>query len=342
VARGLTVAYSLAEGVMETRALGCAGRDVSVIGVGAWQLGGDWGTVPEADALAVLHAATERGVTLIDTADVYGDGRSEQLIGRFLTETDAQDLFVATKMGRRAAQKPENYNRENFLRWVSRSFENLGVDALDLIQLHCPPMPVFRDDVVFDALDELVDKGLVRAYGVSVETCEQALIAIGRPGTATVQIILNCFRQRPLEEVLPAARAAGVGIIARVPLASGLLSGKYDETTTFPADDHRSFNRQGESFDVGETFAGVPYDVGLRAVRELAALVPPGMTMAQFALRWIIDQSGVTTVIPGARNPAQAYSNAAAAESPSLTEQQRAGVRDVYDRHIREHVHHRW
>jgi aryl-alcohol dehydrogenase-like predicted oxidoreductase len=327
---------------METRTLGRAGRDVSVIGLGAWQLGGDWGTVPEADALAVLRAATERGVTFIDTADVYGDGRSEQLIGRFLTERDPKSLFVATKMGRRVAQQPENYTRENFLSWVSRSLENLGVQALDLVQLHCPPTPVFHDDLVFAALDELVDKGLVRAYGVSVETCEQALAAIRRPGTATVQIILNCFRQRPLEEVLPAAQEAEVGIIARVPLASGLLSGKYDETTTFPADDHRSFNRQGESFDVGETFAGVPYDVGLRAVRELTAFVPPGMTMAQFALRWIIDQPGVTTVIPGARNPGQAYANAAAAEFPPLTQEQLAGVRQVYDRHIRAHVHDRW
>src|SRR5215207_4722573 len=209
---------------METRTLGRAGRDVSVIGFGAWQLGGDWGTVPEADALAVLRAATERGVTFIDTADVYGDGRSEQLIGRFLTERDPKSLFVATKMGRRVAQQPENYTRENFLSWVSRSLENLGVEALDLVQLHCPPTPIFDDDLVFAALDELVDKGLVRAYGVSVETCEQALAAIRRPGTATVQIILNCFRQRPLEEVLPAAQEAGVGIIARVPLASGLLS----------------------------------------------------------------------------------------------------------------------
>jgi aryl-alcohol dehydrogenase-like predicted oxidoreductase len=327
---------------METRRLGRTGRDVSVVGLGAWQLGGDWGTVPEADALAVVAAATDSGVTFIDTADVYGDGRSEQLIGRFLASRPLQDLFVATKMGRRVPQRPENYHRDNFVKWVDRSVTNLGVDALDLVQLHCPPTEVYRDDAVFAALDELVEKGLARSYGVSVETCEQALIAIGRPGTATVQIILNCFRQRPLEEVLPAARDAGVGIIARVPLASGLLSGKYDESTTFAPDDHRSFNRRGEAFDVGETFAGVPYDVGLRAIRELAHLVPSGMTMAQFALRWIIDQPAVTTVIPGARNPDQAYGNAAAASFPPLSDEQLAGVREVYDRHIRQYVHDRW
>jgi aryl-alcohol dehydrogenase-like predicted oxidoreductase len=327
---------------LETRTLGRTNRDVSVIGLGAWQLGGDWGTVPESDALAVLSAATESGMTFIDTADVYGDGRSEQVIGRFLELQSPRDLFVATKMGRRVAQVPENYTRENFASWVDRSRKNLGVEALDLIQLHCPPTPVYRDDSVFDALDELVDDGLVRAYGVSVETCAEALMAIGRPGTATVQIILNCFRQRPLEEVLPAAREAGVGIIARVPLASGLLTGKYDETTTFAPNDHRSFNRRGEAFDVGETFAGVPYEVGLRAVRELAPLVPSGMTMAQFALRWIIDQPGVTTVIPGARNPSQADGNAAAAAFPPLTDEQLTGVREVYDQHIRQYVHHRW
>jgi aryl-alcohol dehydrogenase-like predicted oxidoreductase len=327
---------------MEERILGRTGRSVGVVGLGAWQLGGDWGTVPESEALAVLHAATEDGVNLIDTADVYGDGRSEQLIGRFLAASDGDRLFVATKMGRRVAQEPANYNRQNFLSWVDRSRRNLRVDALDLVQLHCPPTPVFSDDAVFDALEELVAAGRIRAYGVSVETCEQALTAIRRYRPASVQIILNCFRQRPLDEVLPAARAAGVGIIARVPLASGLLSGRYDEKTTFAPDDHRSFNRRGEAFDVGETFAGVPYEVGLAAVRELAPLVPADMTMAQFALRWIIDQPGVTTVIPGARNPGQAHGNASAARVPPLTQEQRAGVREVYNRLIRPHVHHRW
>jgi aryl-alcohol dehydrogenase-like predicted oxidoreductase len=326
---------------MQTRTLGRTGRQVGVVGLGAWQLGADWGSVSADDARAVLRATVEAGVTMIDTADVYGDGRSEWFIGELLDQADA-DLFVATKMGRRVEQRPEAYTLENFREWTDRSRRNLGVDMLDLVQLHCPPTVVYADDTVFDALDELVAEGRTGAYGVSVETCDEALAAIQRPGVATVQIILNCFRQKPLEEVLPAARDAGVGIIARVPLASGLLSGRYDETTTFPADDHRTFNRQGESFDVGETFAGVPYEVGLAAVRELTPLVPETMTMAQFALRWIIDQPGVSTVIPGARNSEQARANAAAAELPPLTDEQMAGVRDVYDRLIRPHVHHRW
>lgn len=318
---------------METRTLGSTGRTVSVVGLGAWQLGDAWGTVSDQDARAVLRAAVDHRITLIDTADVYGDGRSERFIGELLRETDG--LFVATKMGRRVPQQPEHYHQDNFRAWVDRSRRNLGVEVLDLVQLHCPPTPVYADDAVFESLDQLVAGGHIRAYGASVETCDQALAAIRRPGVASVQIILNCFRQKPLEEVLPAARQAGVGIIARVPLASGLLSGRYDETTTFPADDHRQFNRHGEQFDVGETFAGVPYKVGLAAARELGAT-------AQFALRWILDQPGVTTVIPGARNAAQVAANAAAAELPPLTADQQAAVRDVYDRLIRPHVHHRW
>jgi aryl-alcohol dehydrogenase-like predicted oxidoreductase len=312
-----------------------------VVGLGAWQLGGSWGTVTADDARKVLHAAVGSGVTLIDTADVYGDGRSERFVGELLAEGGG-DAFVATKMGRRVDQRPDNYTAANFRSWIDRSLSNLGVDALDLVQLHCPPTAVYSDGAVFDGLDQLVADGRIRAYGVSVETCDEALAAIGRPGVATVQIILNCFRQKPVEEVLPAAAEAGVGIIARVPLASGLLSGRYDEQTTFAADDHRNFNRHGESFDVGETFAGVPYDAGLAAVRELAPLVPSTMTTSQFALRWIIDQPGVTTVIPGARNAEQARANAAAAEVPTLTGDQIAGVRDVYDRLIRAHVHDRW
>ncbi len=324
------------------RTLGRTGRKVSVIGLGAWQLGEAWGTVTAQDAHEVLDAAVATGVTMIDTADAYGDGRSERFIGELLARSAGRDLFVATKMGRRVEQRPENYNADNFRAWTDRSRSYLGVDSLDLVQLHCPPSPVYADDAVFDALDGLVAAGAIRAYGVSVETCAEALAAIRRPGVATVQIILNCFRQKPLDEVLPAATEAGVGIIARVPLASGLLSGKYDETTTFDADDHRTFNRHGESFDVGETFAGVPFEVGLAAVRELAPLVPDSMSMSQFALRWILDQPGVTTVIPGARNAEQARANAAAAEVPSLSTEQIDGVRDVYDRLIRPHVHDRW
>src|SRR3954451_14902591 len=272
---------------METRRLGRTGRDVGVVGLGAWQLGSDWGSVDKNDALAVLRAAVEGGVTFIDTADVYGDGRSERLVGQVLKSHEG--LNVATKMGRRVEQVPENYTLENFRAWNYRSRQNLGVDTIDLVQLHCPPTPVYSDDAVFDALDTLVDEGRITSYGVSVETCAEALTAIARPNVASVQIILNAFRLKPLDEVLPAAREAGVGVIARVPLASGLLSGRYDENTTFGADDHRNFNRHGEAFDVGETFAGVPFDVGIAAARELKALLDPGSTLAQFALRWVID-----------------------------------------------------
>ena len=323
--------------------LGRTGKQVGVIGLGCWQLGGDWGQVDDADALAVLHAAVDTGVTFLDTADVYGDGRSESLIGRFLKERGHEGLVVATKAGRRAnPHVPEAYSAANLRAWIDRSRSNLGMDTLDLVQLHCPPTPVYSTDAVFDALDGLVESGAVAAYGVSVETADEALTAIARPHVATVQIILNAFRLKPLERVLPAARGAGVGIIARVPLASGLLSGKYDETTTFAANDHRSYNRHGEAFDVGETFSGVPYEVGVRAARDLAAVVPGGARTAAFALRWIVDQDGVSVVIPGARNPDQARANASAAEVPPLTDEQHAAVREVYDRHIREHVHHRW
>lgn len=327
---------------MEKRTFGRIGRDVGVIGLGAWQLGADWGSVSEEDALAVLAAAVDAGVTFLDTADVYGDGRSEQLIGRFLRERPGADLMVATKMGRRMAQEPENYTLDNFRAWTDRSRTNLGVDTLDLVQLHCPPTPVFSSDAVFDALDTLVAEDRIRAYGVSVETCDQACTAIARPHLASVQIILNALRLKPVTEVLPVAAAAGVGVIARVPLASGLLSGRYDENTRFADDDHRTFNRHGEAFDVGETFSGVDFAVGLQAVRRLSPLVPDGMAMAQFALRWIVDQPGLTVVIPGARNPEQARANAAVADLAPLSQQELATVGAVYDELIRPHVHHRW
>jgi aryl-alcohol dehydrogenase-like predicted oxidoreductase len=327
---------------MEKRTLGRTGRDVGVVGLGAWQLGADWGDVEESDAIAVLETALESGVTFIDTADAYGDGRSERIIGRLLREHPDAGVTVATKMGRRVEQVPENYTRENFRAWTDRSRRNLGVDTLDLVQLHCPPTPVYDQDDVFDALDGLVEDGRIAAYGVSVETVAEALRAIERPNVATVQIIVNCFRQKPLEQVLPAARKAGVGIIARVPLASGLLSGKYDEHTTFGEDDHRNYNRTGEAFDVGETFAGVPFEVGLQAVAELKGLLRADEAMARFAIRWIVDQPDVSVVIPGARNPDQARSNAAAATAPPLTDEQLAGVREVYDRLVRPHVHDRW
>ncbi len=328
---------------MEKRTLGRTGRQVGVIGLGAWQLGGDWGEVGEEDALATLRGAVDAGVTFIDTADVYGDGRSERIVGALLRERPEADLFVATKMGRRAdPHEAAAYTADAFRAWNDRSRANLGVDTLDLVQLHCPPPEVYDNEAVFDALDAMVEEGRIRAYGVSVETTDQALWAIRRPGVASIQIILNCFRQKPLERVLPAAVEAGVGIIARVPLASGLLSGKYDESTTFAADDHRNYNRNGEAFDVGETFSGVDYNTGVKVAREIGSLAPEGVTTAQLALRWVIDQPGVSVVIPGARNADQARANAGAADVPALPESALTRIRELYDESIREQVHHRW
>jgi len=327
---------------MEQRVLGKTGRPVSVVGLGTWQLGADWGLVSEADALAVLRTAVESGVTFFDTADVYGDGRSEQIIGRFIAGINAPGVTVATKMGRRVAQVPENYILENFRAWTDRSRVNLGVDRLDLVQLHCPPTPVYSTDAVYDALDTLVAEERIAAYGVSVETSAEALAAIAHPAVATVQIILNAFRRKPLDEVLPAAAAAGVGIIVRVPLASGLLSGRYTPQTAFAADDHRTYNRHGEAFDAGETFSGVDFDTGVDAAREFAALAPPAATPAQAALAWVIQQPGVSTVIPGARSPDQAHQNAAAAGLPPFTDAQLNAIQAIYDRRIRAQVHHQW
>jgi aryl-alcohol dehydrogenase-like predicted oxidoreductase len=327
---------------MEQREIGRLRRSVSVVGLGTWQLGADWGAVSDQDALSVLAASAATGISMFDTADVYGDGRSEQLIGRFRAAHPELDLLVATKMGRRAEQRLQEYTLTNFRAWTDRSRTNLGVDTLDLVQLHCPPDEVFASDEVFDGLDTLVEEQRIRAYGVSVETCAQALTAIGRPGVATVQIILNAFRQKPLDEVLPAAAAAGVGIIARVPLASGLLSGKYRHDTQFAEDDHRSFNRSGEAFDVGETFAGVDFHTGVDAAREFAGLLPDGLPPAAAALRWVIDQPGVSTVIPGARNVEQARSNATAAELPPLGKELIGAIGELYDRRIRPDVHQRW
>ncbi|GIH28372.1 aldo/keto reductase [Acrocarpospora phusangensis] len=315
---------------------------MSVIGLGTWQLGADWGEVADDTALAVLDAGLETGVTFFDTADVYGDGRSEQLIGSFLKSRSPEGVTVATKMGRRVPQRPEFYTLENFRAWTDRSRANLGVDTLDLVQLHCPPTIVYSTDEVFDALDTLVEEGRIAAYGVSVETREEALTAIARPGVASVQIILNMLRLGPLKDVLPAAQKAGVGIIARVPLASGLLSGKYDEHTEFPENDHRNYNRTGAAFDVGETFSGVDFATGLAAVRELAPLVPAEATMAQFALRWILDQPGVSVVIPGARNPQQARDNAAAAALSPLSDDTLNAIHHIYDSLIAPQIGDRW
>jgi aryl-alcohol dehydrogenase-like predicted oxidoreductase len=331
---------------MQSRVLGRTGRAVSAVGLGTWQLGADWGEVTESDAREVLEASAEQGVTFYDTADVYGDGRSEQIVGRFAAAHADAGFTVATKMGRRVDQVPENYTPEAFRAWIDRSRRNLGVDRLDLVQLHCPPSEVIEDDRTYDALDALVEDGSIAAYGVSVETVAQALAAIERPHLATVQIILNALRLKPLEQVLPAAEAAGVGIIARVPLASGLLSGKYDETTTFADDDHRTFNRDGSAFDVGETFSGVPFDVGLQAAGDFTRLVqesaPGDLTPAQAAIAWIWQQPGASTVIPGARNAEQARSNAAAGRAPDLGADFMDGVRSIYDSRVRELVHDRW
>ena len=327
---------------MEKRILGRTGREVGVIGQGCWQFGGDWGSVSDDSAMGVLHAAADSGVTFFDTADVYGDGHSEELVGRFLKERGGDDIMVATKLGRRANPfVTETYTRENIRAWTERSLKNLGVETIDLTQLHCPPTPVYTTDSVFDALDELVQEGKLRHYGVSVETVDEAMTALQRPTVATIQIILNVFRRKPLEQVLVKAHEAGVGIIARVPLASGLLSGKYDLTTEFAPNDHRNFNREGKAFDVGETFSGVPYEVGVKAAQEVAALTPEGWTTAQLALRWI-EQIGADTIIPGARSPEQARDNATVGDLPELSADVMAALEKIYDDSIREHVHGRW
>lgn len=328
---------------MQKRTTTRLGRDVSVIGLGTWQLGADWGDVSEADARAVLDASVDAGVTIVDTADVYGDGRSETLIGAYLADRPDLEVFVATKMGRRVPQVAENYVLEHFREWTDRSRRLLRRDTLDLVQLHCPPTDVYRSDAVFDALDTLVAEGAIARYGVSVETVEQALIAIDRPHVASVQIILNAFRLKPVDAVLPAAARAGVAVIARVPLASGLLSGRYTARTTFAENDHRSYNRHGEAFDVGETFSGVDFEAGVAAAHEFAALAEAhGLTAPVAALAWVAQLPGVTTVIPGARTVAQAVSNASAGAVAPLPPEFGDAVRALYDRYFREAVHGRW
>jgi aryl-alcohol dehydrogenase-like predicted oxidoreductase len=327
---------------MEQRQLGKTGRTVSVVGLGTWQLGADWGNVDQTEANDILRAAVDAGVTFFDTADVYGDGRSEQTIGAYLAANPGLDITVATKIGRRMEQKPENYTLANFRQWVDRSRRNLQTDCLDLVQLHCPPTPVYSRPEVYDALETLVSEGAIRNYGVSVERTDEALEAI-KHGTATIQIILNAFRLKPLDDVVPAAKAAGVGIIVRVPLASGLLSGKYSEDTSFAENDHRQYNRTGAAFDVGETFSGIDFQEGLKAVDEFRQLVPSGATTAQAAIAWIAAQDGVSTVIPGARNQEQARSNAASAGVlRNIDRNFDNGVRTIYDKYFREAVHPRW
>ena len=328
---------------MDQIAFGRTGRMTTRIGFGAWAIGGTWGEVSLEDAKAALHAALDAGMTFIDTADVYGDGRSERIIREVLAERPGAQPYVATKAGRRLhPHVPEAYTGAALEGFIDRSLQNLGVERLDLVQLHCPPTPVFANPQVFAALEAIKAKGKIADYGVSVETVEEARTAILQPGVVSVQIIYNLFRMKPADVFLAEARARNVAVIARVPLASGLLTGKMSATSQFAADDHRSFNRNGEAFDKGETFSGVPYDVALEAVEELRALVPQGAGMAAFALRWILMEAAVTVVIPGAKTPAQAIANAAAAAMDPLSETTMAAAREVYARRIAPHVEHLW
>lgn len=327
---------------MEYRPLGKTDFRLSTISFGAWAIGGSWGSVDDAESFAALQRAVELGVNFIDTADVYGDGRSEQLVARLRKECE-QPLIVATKAGR--ALNPHvasGYNRHNLTFFVERSLKNLQMEALDLLQLHCPPSEVYYMPETFGVLDDLVAQGKLRYYGVSVEKVEEALKAIEYPNVQSVQIIFNIFRQRPAELFFQEARRRQVGILARVPLASGLLTGKITRQTTFEADDHRSFNRYGEAFDRGETFAGVDFETSLQAVKELKSLLPPGMSLAQFALRWITMFPEVTCTIPGAKRPAQVEENIAAADFPAISPEIMAKVTALYDRSIRPLVHHYW
>jgi aryl-alcohol dehydrogenase-like predicted oxidoreductase len=327
---------------MEYRELGRTGWSVSTISFGAWAIGGTWGPVDDKESMAALHRALDLGVNFFDTADVYGDGLSERLLARLRKER-REKFYIATKAGRRLDPHiASGYSRQNLTSFVERSLKNLGVETLDLLQLHCPPTEVFYTPEVFDALDDLIKAGKVRYYGVSVEKVEEALKAIEYPSVQSVQIIFNVFRQRPAELFFKEAQRRRVGILARVPLASGLLTGKFTKTSTFDQDDHRAYNRHGESFDRGETFSGLDYDIGLQAVDALRPLVPRGQTMAQLALRWILMFPAVTCTIPGAKRPKQVEDNVRAADLPPLSEQTMAGIGEVYNQHVRRHVHFYW
>ena len=315
---------------------------VSEISFGAWAIGGAWGQVPEKDALAALHQAVDAGVNFIDTADVYGDGRSERLIADLKRERK-EEIIVATKAGRRLPRQTiEGYTRENLASWIEDSLRNLATDTLDLLQLHCPPTELYSRPEVFAILDDFVRAGKIRYYGVSVEKVEEALRAIEHPNVQTVQIIFNCFRQRPADLFFARARQRQVGILARVPLASGMLTGKLRPDSTFAADDHRNFNRHGEAFDVGETFSGVDYRLGLEAVEEIRRLLPAGTSMSQFALRWILMFDAVSCAIPGGKRPEQVAENCRASDLPPLTPEAMAEVERIYKQKISPQVHHRW
>lgn len=329
---------------MKYRELGRTGWKVSEISFGAWAIGGSWGQVEDDESKAALHAALDSGVNFIDTADVYGDGRSERLIAQVLKERRGEQIVVATKAGRRSnPHDADSYTKENLTAFVERSLTNLDTDCLDILQLHCPPTPVYYRPEVFGVLDDLVTAGKIRYYGVSVEKVEEALKAIEYPGVQTVQIIFNMFRQRPAGLFFEEAKRRQVGILARVPLASGLLTGKMSRDTQFAADDHRNFNRQGEAFDMGETFAGIgDLDRGLQAVEELRGLVPGGVKMAQYALRWILMFDAVSCAIPGAKTPEQAWQNSLASDLPAISRSRMATIERVYNTYIYDQVHHRW
>lgn len=327
---------------MQYRELGRTGYKVSEVSFGAWAIGGSWGTVSDDDAIAALHKAIDMGVNFIDTADGYGDGRSERLIAQALKDR-SEEVYVATKMGRRLnPHVADGYNKENFTQFVERSLKNLDTDCLDLIQLHCPPSAVYYRPEVFGALDDLVQEGKIRYYGVSVEKAEEAIAAMNYEGLQIVQIIFNMFRHRPAELFFDLAKQKKVGILARVPLASGLLTGKMKANTQFADDDHRKFNRYGQAFDKGETFSGVDYDTALKAVDELRGLIPENATMAQMALRWILMFDAVSCVIPGAKNPSQAEDNVKASDLPAFTDEVMKKVVDVYNDYVREPVHYMW
>lgn len=326
---------------MRYRRLGKTGYKVSEVGFGAWAIGGDWGETDDEAAMEALHAAADAGITFYDTADVYGDGHSERLIAKFRSERE-EELVVATKAGRRSDNRPEDYDQANLGAWIDRSRENLQVDRLDLLQLHCPPTALYYRPETFAVLDEFVAEGRLNAWGVSVERVEEGMKALDYEGCASIQIIFNIFRQRPADRLLAAAAEADVGIIARVPLASGLLTGKFALDTEFREDDHRNFNREGDAFDVGETFAGVPFDVGVDAAEQIRGRVPENVTMAQFAIRWILMHLEVGTVIAGCRSPEQARQNAGASLAPALDDTDMESLRILYDERIAPHVHHRW
>ena len=335
--------YNSSEGRMDQIPFGPTGRMTTRLGFGAWAIGGTWGEVSLADAKASLHAALDAGMTFIDTADVYGDGRSERIIGEVMAERPGERPFVATKAGRRLnPHVAEAYTGTALEGFIDRSLTNLGVERLDLVQLHCPPSPVFANPDVFAALAAIKAKGKIADYGVSVETVAEAQAAILMPGVVSVQIIYNLFRMKPAEVFFPEARAKGIAVIARVPLASGLLTGKMSAASQFAADDHRSFNRNGEAFDKGETFSGVPFDVALAAVEELRALVPEGTTMAAFALRWILMEAAVTVVLPGAKSAVQARANAEAADQSPMSPAVMNAAREIYGRLIAPQVAAQW